>query len=829
MARAVARIDLGAVRDNCARLKAELGAGAELCAVVKADGYGHGADACAEAALAGGATRLAVATAAEAGQIGRRFPHVPLLTMGALTPEELDTALAAGSEVAVWRADFRDLVAARARAQGRPARVHVKHDSGMGRLGNRDPAEVLALLRACAESPDLELAGVWTHFATADEPDSGFFDEQLDRFARGRRGGQGRVPRRSPSTPPTAPPSSATAARTSTWRAAASPSTASTPSRATRPSAACAPALSLRSYVADVKRFEPGDSAGYGQTWRAERETWVGVLPLGYGDGVRRGLSNNAEVLVGGRRHPLVGTVSMDNVTIDLGPDTDGRARRRGGADRLAGRGDDPRRGGGRRLGTINYEITCGISARVPREAAMSLAERLAAAPLVGLARRALPGGAEAWIVGGAVRDAALGREVTDLDLAVAGDPERGGEGDRPRGRRARLRALGRVRDLARGRPRRRLAGRRDRAARRDDRGRPGRARLHHRRRRGAARRWRADRSPRWPRRPRAASAAGRRRGQLPRRPAAPAARRPARRRARAGGRPRHGGPGAGRKRARAAEPAGERQLAELRRLLGGPDPLRGLGAARRARPHRGRAARAGGAARGRAGPQPPPRRPRPHAGRARADARGRGRPGALRRRARRRDAGAARRAARRRDEPRHGAALRRPPARHRQAGDAGRARRLRHLHRPRQRGRRDRRRDLPAPARQPPADPPPAGADPAPPAARLPGPRGAAAAAARPRVPAGDRAGRRRRHPAHRRRPALGPRQRARSPPRRRSRPTSSLAREMLAAALDWRRDGPPEPLLRGDELAAELGIAPGPSWASCWPSSRPPSTRAR
>src|SRR5262245_2391945 len=139
MERAVARIDFDAVRANCGRLKAELGEQVELCAVVKADGYGHGADGCAAAALAGGATRLAVATAAEAEQVGRRFPHVPLLTMGALTVEEVDIVLAAGSELAVWREDFRELLAARARAHGQPARVHVKHDSGMGRLGNPDP------------------------------------------------------------------------------------------------------------------------------------------------------------------------------------------------------------------------------------------------------------------------------------------------------------------------------------------------------------------------------------------------------------------------------------------------------------------------------------------------------------------------------------------------------------------------------------------------------------------------------------------------------------------------------------------------------------------
>jgi alanine racemase len=369
MARAVARIDLGAVERNCARLKAELREGAGLCAVIKADGYGHGADACATAALAGGASRLAVATGAEAAQVGRRFPQVPLLTMGALGPEDLDAALAAGSEVAVWRDGFRDLVSARGRAQGRPVRVHVKHDSGMGRLGNADPGEVLALARACAGDPQLELAGVWTHFATADEPDSDFFDRQLDRFSALAGAVKAEFPGVAAHAANSAavfrdPRSHFDMVRCGVAIYGLDPFQGDPAERG------LAPAMSLRSCVADVKRFSAGDSAGYGRTWRAPVDTWVGVLPLGYGDGVRRALSNNAEVLVRGRRHPLVGTVSMDNVTIDLGPETDvepgeeavligSQAGEAILAEDLA-----------RRIGTINYEVTCGISARVPREPA---------------------------------------------------------------------------------------------------------------------------------------------------------------------------------------------------------------------------------------------------------------------------------------------------------------------------------------------------------------------------------------------------------------------------------------------------------------------------
>ena len=278
--------------------------------------------------------------------------------------------LEAGSELSAWRRGFLDLVAERARAHGRPAHVHVKYDSGMGRLGNPDPGEVLELLRACAESPDLAPAGVWTHFATADEPgaDDGFFEQQLERFAAVAAAAREAVPGILVHAANSAavfrePRAHFDMARCGVAVYGLDPFQGDPAERGLRP------ALSLRSYVADVKPFAAGDSAGYGRTWRAERDTCVGVLPLGYGDGVRRGLSNDAEVLIGGRRYPLVGTVSMDNVTVDLGPGTEVEP----GAEAvlIGAQGDDAilAEDLARRLGTINYEITCGISARVPRVA----------------------------------------------------------------------------------------------------------------------------------------------------------------------------------------------------------------------------------------------------------------------------------------------------------------------------------------------------------------------------------------------------------------------------------------------------------------------------
>jgi alanine racemase len=271
--------------------------------------------------------------------------------------------------LALWREDFRRVVAARARAHGHRARVHVKYDTGMGRLGNADPGEVLELCRACAEDPNLELAGIWTHLATADELDSTYFDEQLDRFDEVAAA----VKAEHPAVVAHAANSAAVLRDRRSHHDMARCGVAVyglDPFQGDPAEYGLRPALSLRSYVADVKRFPTGTSAGYGRKWTAAADTWVGVIPLGYGDGVRRALTNNAEVLVRGRRQPLVGTVSMDNITIDLGPETEVEP---GDEAVLIGRQGEEEilaEEVARRLETINYEVTCAISPRVPRRPA---------------------------------------------------------------------------------------------------------------------------------------------------------------------------------------------------------------------------------------------------------------------------------------------------------------------------------------------------------------------------------------------------------------------------------------------------------------------------
>lgn len=362
--RALAQIDAVAVERNCALLKQTLGE-AELCAVVKADGYGHGAAACATAAVAGGATWLAVATAAEAADLRRDGIGERILVMGALTRADLELALEADADIVAWREGFARAAAALATAD-RPARLHVKLDTGMGRLGTRDTEEALRVAALAQASETLVPTGLMTHFATADEPESNFFEEQLRRFAplveEFRRLYPGCVVHAANSA---ATMRSRDAhfdmARCGIAVYGLDPFGQDAVARGLEP------ALSLHSYVADVKEVRAGDAVGYGRTWAAPAATCVAVLPIGYGDGYRRGLSNAAEVLVGGRRRPVVGTVSMDNITVDLGPDPDvgpgaeavligAQGGDRVTAEELA-----------RILGTINYEVTCGISPRVPR------------------------------------------------------------------------------------------------------------------------------------------------------------------------------------------------------------------------------------------------------------------------------------------------------------------------------------------------------------------------------------------------------------------------------------------------------------------------------
>ena len=362
--RALARVNLAAIERNCARLRAELREGCGLCAVVKADGYGHGAAQAARAALAGGASMLAVAGAREAVQLRQAgLGETPLLVMGALSEPELIEALRARAEVVVWS---EQALLAVARAGG--GRVHIKLDSGMGRLGTRDPLRASELAALAAAAGGVELAGAMTHFATADERGEDFFERQLAVFERWvdelRREHGGLVVHAANSAAVLREPR----AHFDMARCGIAVY-GMDPFGADPAAAGLEPALELVSYVAQVKRCAKGESAGYGRRFVAQRDTYLGVLPIGYGDGWRRALSGDGEALVGGRRRALVGTVSMDNLTIELGGEPQAEELQGEEAVLLGVQGDERilAEDVARRLRTINYEVTCGLTARVPR------------------------------------------------------------------------------------------------------------------------------------------------------------------------------------------------------------------------------------------------------------------------------------------------------------------------------------------------------------------------------------------------------------------------------------------------------------------------------
>ena len=344
--RVEARIDLGAIERNCARLVEAIGPGVGLCAVVKANGYGHGASEVAGAATRGGASLLAVATANEAlelradGYLGR------LLVLGALTGGEIRKLHAVDAEIVAWTREV---------AEAGP-RVHVKLDTGMGRLGTKDPR----VARELCSLPNS--VGLMTHFATADEADRSYFEQQLGRFEE--------VARRFPDHLHHCANSAATLASPRSHMGMVRCGVAIyglDPFQSDPFDRGLEPALELHSRIASVRRLKTGETVGYGRRWSAPGPTWVGTLPVGYGDGLQRGESASREVLVGGRRRPVVGLISMDNLAVDLGLDADAEI---GDPVTLIGPQGSERilaEEVARRTGTINYEVTCSLSSRVPR------------------------------------------------------------------------------------------------------------------------------------------------------------------------------------------------------------------------------------------------------------------------------------------------------------------------------------------------------------------------------------------------------------------------------------------------------------------------------
>jgi alanine racemase len=362
MWQAEARVDLDAIRDNVAMLRASTTA--EVMAVVKADGYGHGMLPSARAALAGGATWLGVATLAEALELRRQGVTAPVLAWLNAPGMPLHDGVAADVDLnAASVADVGSLVTAARRAQ-RPARAHLKLDTGLAR-GGATAGEWPAVLEAAAKAQadgDIEVIGVWSHLVSADVPGAEITDRQLAAFADGLA-----VAERY-------------GVRPHYRHIANSAATLSRPDAhfdLVRPGIAIyglspieghtyglRPAMTARARVALTKRVPAGQGVSYGHTYRTERETTLALVPLGYGDGVPRHASNAGPVEIGGIVRTVAGRVCMDQIVVDCGDDpvAPGDVATLFGPDRPTA--DD----WAAAVGTINYEIVTRFGgSRVPR------------------------------------------------------------------------------------------------------------------------------------------------------------------------------------------------------------------------------------------------------------------------------------------------------------------------------------------------------------------------------------------------------------------------------------------------------------------------------
>jgi alanine racemase len=359
-------VDLEAVAANVRSLRA-LAAPAPLWAVVKADGYGHGAVPVARAALGAGAAGLAVALVEEGRALRAARIDARVMLLAEPPVGGARAVVEAGIEPTVYSAALIAALGAAAVDADRPLAVHLKVDTGMHRVGAA-PDEIVALAAAVDRTPSLRLASVWTHLAVADEPERDVTAVQLrhlDEAIADVEAAGITVPERHAAN--SAGLIAHPAARLDLVRAGIA-IYGIAPSPAVAGMVDLRPALRLVSAVSHVKTVAAGEGVSYGLRWAPEQDTVVATVPIGYADGVRRRLGGlGGEVLVGGRRRRIAGTVTMDQILVDCGPGSDVA---RGDEVVLIGRqGDEEITADewAERLGTIGYEITCGLGPRLPR------------------------------------------------------------------------------------------------------------------------------------------------------------------------------------------------------------------------------------------------------------------------------------------------------------------------------------------------------------------------------------------------------------------------------------------------------------------------------
>lgn len=362
--RAVCRVDLGALRHNLAEVRRVVGPKVRVCGVVKANAYGHGAVPVARTLVAAGVEHLAVASYDEAVELRRAGITAPLLVFHGVRPAHAASAAELDLTATVWNeAGVRALAAML--DPRRPLAVHVKLDTGMHRIGAQE-ADLDGLARALHEGP-FRVTGVMSHLACADEPGHpsvaaqiAAFDDALEALAARGIAPPLRHLANSAGTLAT-PRAHYDMVRVGLLLYGCAPSSELAEGLDLRPT------MHLQTRIAQVKTIAAGEHVGYGFTFRAARPTRIAVLPVGYSVGYPRALSNRGVVLVRGRRAPVIGTISMDHVTIDV---TDVPDAIEGDVVTLWGSDGTERLDVmelGARAGTIGYELLTCVSQRTPR------------------------------------------------------------------------------------------------------------------------------------------------------------------------------------------------------------------------------------------------------------------------------------------------------------------------------------------------------------------------------------------------------------------------------------------------------------------------------
>ena len=359
-------VDLAAIRHNVRLLRDTTGV--QVIAIVKADGYGHGMIESARAARDAGAEWIGVATLDEALALRSAGDQGRLLCWLTVPGESYDEAVALDVDVTAYSVTELDAIAAAAAGAGRVARVQIKVDTGLSRGGvpAAQWSEVLGRAREGELAGSWQITGVWSHFACSDEPDNPANDLQESRFlvalaAAEQAGLQPEIRHLGNSAAALLRPSSRfDAVRCGIAIYGLDPAPGHTPD------IGLVPAMTVRARLAMVKRVEAGDSVSYGHTWTAEHPTSIGLVPVGYGDGVPRHASNAAQVAVAGKRRPIRGRVCMDQFVVEL----DGDLPEAGTEVVLFGAPVDGRptaQDWAEASGTINYEIVSRIGGRMTR------------------------------------------------------------------------------------------------------------------------------------------------------------------------------------------------------------------------------------------------------------------------------------------------------------------------------------------------------------------------------------------------------------------------------------------------------------------------------